>query len=368
MPLRLEDVKSKLLLNCFGCLLYQNKEGIHMLCKQCRTELKPGDTVCPVCKTPVPRNIPGFEYTNGVKQSLKSLVDNYGVDILTDKTKFISFLNDYLPEYEKERRLIKNVISNGVIKNMLDENNHDIAIMKAREYMANELFLSENACEFVIECFAFVLGWVYVPEPVQPAAPSVTQEAAPEPPDLVMPSNPKEMKAFDALKYKIKRNVEIPFGYTSIANFCFDSFNFMKAIKLPESMITIGEYAFSECKKLKTIELPSSIRIIKRAAFSQCMSLVAINIPNGVVAIEEDMFSFCHNLESVEIPPTVSSIGNGAFSGCEKLRELVISENVKFIGENVFTYCPQLIIKCVENSYAHRFCAGAGIAFEFLRK
>ena len=63
-----------------------------MLCKQCRTELKSGTTVCPVCKTPVPRSSPGFEYTNGVKQSLKSLVDNYGTDILNDTTKFISFL------------------------------------------------------------------------------------------------------------------------------------------------------------------------------------------------------------------------------------------------------------------------------------
>lgn len=343
-----------------------------MLCKQCRTELKQGATVCPVCKTPVPRTIPGFEYTNGVKQSLKSLVDNYGTEILSDTTKFISFLNDYLPEYEKERRLIKNVMSNGVIKNMLEENNHEIAIMKAKEYMTNELFLSENACEFIIECFAFVLGWVYVPtasdeSPAaapEPEAPPV----APEPVDLVMPSNPKEFKPFDAFKYKLKRNVEIPFGYTSIASFCFDGFGFMRALKMPESVLTIGEYAFSDCKRLKTVELPSSLRIIKKSAFSSCVNLNAISIPEGIVAIEEGTFSFCHNLEVVELPFTISSIGNEAFSGCESLREIFIPESVKFIGENVFTFCPQLTIKCYENSYAHRFCSGAGLDFETIKK
>ena len=64
-------------------------------------------------------------------------------------------------------------------------------------------------------------------------------------------------------------------------------------------------------------------------------------------------------------------LGPGLISGFNyvKINDVVFeAENVKFIGENVFTYCPQLIIKCVENSYAHRFCAGAGIAFEFLRK
>jgi len=347
------------------------EEGIFMLCKQCRTELKPDAVVCPVCKTPVPRTIPGFEYMNGVKQSLKSLVDNYGTDILNDTTKFISFLNDYLPEYEKERRLIRNVMSNGVIKNMLAENNHEIAIMKAKEYMVNELFLSENACEFIIECFAFVLGWVYVPQLVQTSVQSEPEPAspvAPEPVDLVMPANPKEFKPFDALRFKLKRNVEIPFGYTSIASFCFDSFGFLKALKIPESVITIGEYAFSECKRLKIVELPSSLRIIKRSAFSSCVNLNSIKIPNGVTAIEEGMFSFCHNLEIVELPPSISNIGNEAFSGCEKLKELFVPENVKFIGENVFTFCPQLTIKCYENSYVHRFCSNEGVKFELVKK
>ncbi|MDY4413188.1 MAG: leucine-rich repeat domain-containing protein [Ruminococcus sp.] len=344
-----------------------------MLCKQCRTEIPAGTNMCPVCKTPVPRNIPGFEYTNGVKQSLKSLVDNYGTDILSDTTKFISFLNDYLPEYEKERRLIRNVMSNGVIKNMLAENNHDIAIMKAKEYMTNELFLSENASEFIIECFAFVLGWVYVPAPISEnvSVPSAEQSApasAPEPADLVMPSNPKEFKPFDAFKYKLKRNVEIPFGYTSLASFCFDSFGFIRAVKIPESVITIGEYAFSECKKLKTVELPSSLRIIKRAVFSSCISLNSIKIPEGVTAIEEGMFSFCRNLEIVELPSSISSIGNEAFSGCESLRELFIPENVKFIGEDVFTFCPKLTIKCYENSYVHKYCANSGLNFTTVKK
>jgi len=340
-----------------------------MLCQQCRTEISPGDLICPVCKSAVPRTIPGFEYINSIKQALKNIIDNYGTDVLKDTTKFISFLNDYLPEYERERRLIKNVMTNNVIKNMLFENNHDIAVMKAREYMSNELFLSQNACEFIIECFTYVLGWVYVPVEIHEKFQiSSAPEPPSDPPDLVMPSNPKEFRAFDALRFKFKRNVEIPFGYTSISGFCFDRFGMMKTLKIPESVLTIGEYAFSECKKLTSVELPSSLRIIRRAAFSSCLSLTMIRIPNGVTAVEEGMFSFCHNLESVELPPSIGNIGTEAFSGCESLRELFIPDSVKFIGENVFTFCPQLVIKCYENSYVHKFCVNMGLRFQIIKR
>ena len=132
-----------------------------MICKQCKLELQQTAVLCPKCGTPAPRTIEGFDYTLEVKEALSSLIDTQGTDILCDTKKFISFLNDYIPEYEKERRLIRNVLNNDVIRNMVKEENHTIAIIKAKEFMTNELFLSSNACEFIMECFTYVLRWEY---------------------------------------------------------------------------------------------------------------------------------------------------------------------------------------------------------------
>lgn len=344
-----------------------------MFCSQCRLELQQAAVECPKCGTLAPRNIAGFDYTLEVKKALKSLVDSYGSDILSDSKKFISFLNDFLPEYEKERRLIKNVVNNEVILNMIKEENHNIAIMKAKEFMMTELFLSENACEFIMECFTYVLGWEYAyrgkQDDVQPVAVNETAKTPVQTaPAVKKPSGPKVFKSFDALKYKLKGTVKIAEGYTAIEEFCFDGFGFIKAVKLPETMVSIGEYAFSECKRLRTVELPSSLRTIGKSAFSSCNKLNMIKIPAGVIAIEEGTFSFCHNLEIVDLPQTVSSIGDEAFSGCEKLRKLFIPESVKFIGENVFSLCPNLVIRCYEHSYVHKYCQSMGLEIELLRK
>lgn len=334
-----------------------------MLCKNCKLELKAGETVCPNCLSAVPKENKVFENANEIKQALKSLVDSYGTDILADDRKFISFLNNYLPEYERERRLFKNIVNNDVVRNMLKEENHRISIMKTREYMVNELFIAEHAAEFVVDCFTYILGWDYVPSandiPVPVAqfvAEPVKTNTAP-----VQKTQVKELRAFNALRYKLRSVVEIKEGFTHIDNFCFDGFGFLKAVKLPETVISIGEYAFSECKRLKTIDLPSGLRQIKNGAFSSCSKLNAIRLPYGICAVEDGVFSFCTSLESVELPSTLGSIGSEAFSGCEKLKSLYIPESVKFICDDAFSLCPNLTVRCAENSYVHKYCIDRSI-------
>ena len=348
-----------------------------MICNQCGLGLQQTAVLCPKCGTPAPRIVAGFEYTLEVKEALSIMVDTHGCDVLCDTKKLIAFLNDYLPEYEKERRLIRNVVNNDVIKNMLREENHTIAIVKAKEFMTNELFLSENACEFILECFTYVLRWEYAysAQPVKTVSAQPQSEEVPQNKKQAkkIKANqnefePKIFKASNAFKYKLLSNVKISEGFTEIEGFCFDGFGLIKSVKLPDTLVTIGEYAFSECKRLKQIELPVSLRTIQKSAFSSCGSLTSIDIPHGVMAIEEGTFSFCHSLESVTIPESVSSIGDEAFSGCESLYKLYIPDSVKFIGENVFSLCPNLIVKCYTNSYVHKYCINAGINIELLKK
>lgn len=341
-----------------------------MLCARCKYELKPTDMVCPNCGTAVERNVMGFENTLTIKKILRSICEQYGEELFQDANKFISILNDHIPDYEKERRLIRNVVQSGVIRCLLAESNHEMGIMKAKEYMINEMFLSENATEFILVCFTGMLGWGYIPQAEQ----QDTQEeasAAPVSQEQTAPAAPAENVMFrvsDAGRFKFRGNVKIPEGFTSLECFCFDGFSFMRSVRLPESMILIGEYAFSECKRLKTIELPAGLKVIHQGAFSSCKRLTMVKIPNGVSEIEDSTFSFCSNLEIVEIPASVSSIGSEAFSGCEKLKKLFIPDSVKYIESDAFMLCPNLTIRCYENSYVHKFCLAYGLKTDVIVK
>ncbi|MBQ8927221.1 MAG: leucine-rich repeat domain-containing protein, partial [Oscillospiraceae bacterium] len=125
--------------------------------------------------------VAGFENTEKIAQGLKNMVNQFGEDTLEDTGRFISLMNDFIPEYEKERRLLKNVLTGGVLTAMRKEANQQMGITRARDLMANEMFLSDMAIEFVLVCFTYLLGWNYqskLSQPQQPAAPA-PQAAAP---------------------------------------------------------------------------------------------------------------------------------------------------------------------------------------------
>jgi hypothetical protein len=316
-----------------------------------------------------------FENIDEVKAALKKIIEENGVELFRDTKRFTGILNDYMPDLEKERRLIKNVINNNVITQMLDEPDQKLSIVKAREYMLNDMFLSAYATEFVLDCFTHMFGWPFTPEikmepePAPVAAPAKQEKSSAgkeEKEEAQIKQKP--FRPFDAIKYKIFPNVRIPEGYTVINSFAFDGYGFLKTIKIPSTCKVIGEYAFSECKKLRAVTLPDTLRVIQKGAFSSCSSLERIELPWGITAIEEDTFSFCSNLEDIVIPASVSSIGDAAFQGCETLRDVTLPETIKFIGSNVFAFCPAITIQCRENSYVHKFCMTNGIHFEFIRK
>lgn len=333
-----------------------------MQCEICQAELEADSAVCEQCGALVAQNIQGFRNTKEIQRCLKSMIDQHGENIILNNTKFIALLNDYIPEFEKERGLLKNMSDAGVLRDMSKESNHDMAIMDAKSYMLGKLFLSENAVEFVISCYTFMLGWPYV----SPLREIEEDKEEIQKKKKVTPIN-IEQKVFspiDAAKYRFFANINIAEGYTKIDSFSFDKFGFLKTVNLPSTMLCIGDYAFSECKHLKAINLPESLRIIKQGAFSECIKLTVINIPKGVLEIEDNTFQFCQNLEVIEIPSSVGSIGASAFQGCEKLRKLFLPDSIKFIENDAFSLCSNLTITCYENSYVHKFCMNAGIDVE----
>ena len=335
-----------------------------MQCEKCGTDLKPKYVACPNCGAPVPQTIDGFENTIDFQHELRAIVVDNGPRAVMNKTRFIGLLYDHVPDHNKERRLLQNMYLHGVFKMLLEDDNREIAIMKAKSYMLSEIFLAENAAEFVLACFTYLLGWPY--ESSMRILPE-DNEPEPEPEKKARVSiDDKIFRPIDAVRYRLRSNIEIADGYTKIESFCFDGFGSLRTVKLPESLLAIGDYAFSSCKRLRGLELPESLRVIKQGAFCQCAKLAMVKIPTGILEIEDSTFSFCTSLETIDIPDTVSSIGAEAFSGCEKLRKLYLPDSVKFIDANAFSYCPNLTIHCFENSYVHKFCLSNRINFRLV--
>lgn len=339
-----------------------------MQCEKCHAEITPGEPVCPECGALTVQNVEGFENTKQIERQLGSMIEQQGKEVITDSKLFVALIQDYVPEYDKERRLLINMHKSGVIRDMLEETDQTIGISKARSFMLNDIFLAEHAAEFVLVCFCYMLGWPYE-SPMRELEPEEEDEEF-NAPDTAAPVSIEDnvFMPIDAARFRFKRDIKIPDGVTKIDSFCFDGWGRLKSIILPDSLLAIGEYAFSECDNLKSIEIPEKVKIIKGGAFNQCSKLTIIKIPNGILEIGDNTFSFCESLAEVDVPPTVSSIGVQAFAGCESLKKLYLPESVKFIDESAFLYCPNLTIHCYENSYVHKFCLTHKIRVETVAK
>ena len=368
------------------CIGKSQEVILFMKCRQCGSKISEEFVACPYCgirldgADPAGASPSSSSNDPGVKEALKQLIETFGLDILKDNKKLISLLSDYIPEYEKERRLIKTVVNNDVFKTLLEGSaDQKLAVNKSREYMIKELFISEGAAEFILECFTYALGWQYEPVVNYGKAYGYKDESAAPPakkiPSASKPSASKsethedsnlpkkEFTSTNAMKYRFRGRANIPYGFTSIESFAFDSYKFLRVVKLPDSISVIGEYAFSECKRLKSVVLPNSLRVIKKSSFSSCERLLSINIPHGVSSIEDSAFSFCQKLTVINLPNTVSNIGTEAFSGCENLTKIKIPDSVKFIGERAFEFCPKLTIECANGSYVHKYCRANKLNF-----
>lgn len=334
-----------------------------MQCEKCDAVVELKQSSCPKCGAPVPQNIAEFDNTIEFQRQLRAIVVEHGARAVADPIRFVGLLNDYLPDDRRERRLLENMYRFGVFRMLIEEGTREIALMKAKRFMQAELFITENAAEFVLACFTYLLGWVY--ESPLKVYPNQEPTAEPEEQKPRQPLNMDEMvfTPVSALKFRLTGNIVIPEGYTKLDAFCFDKFTSLRTISLPQSLLYIGDYAFSACKRLRGVELPEGLRIIKQGAFSQCSALVVVKIPDGVLEIEDSTFSFCTSLETLEVPDSVSSIGAEAFSGCESLRKLFLPESIKFIDVNAFSFCSKLVIYCIENSYVHKYCIVNGIRY-----
>ena len=330
-----------------------------MQCEKCGANVGYEHVSCPECGAPVPQNVEGFENTMEFQSALRTIVVEHSAWAVADLERFIGLLSDYVPDHNKERRLLINMYRQGVLKVMLTEKNRELGAMRAKSFLIGDLFLADNAAEFVIACFTYMLGWPYE-SPMKILPESEDGEDEEEKKSVPVDINEQVFTPRNARRFRLSANVVIPDGFTKLEPFCFDKFGSMRTIQLPSSLLAIGDYAFSSCKRLRGLELPENLKLIKQGAFSECQNLVMVKIPKGVLEIEDSTFSFCTSLEKIEIPDSVSSIGAEAFSGCDKLRKLFLPESVKFIDKNAFSYCPNLTIYCLENSYVHKYCLATG--------
>ena len=337
-----------------------------MLCQNCQARLPAGKVLCPGCGCLNTYNISGYANTKAVQTALRTMISEQA-GAIRDVRQFIAVMYDYLPEYRSECQLFKKAVDEGLLDAMINVREKSTVFKSLRNMLISKAGLGRYDAEFVLVCFAHMLGFGY-------ASPMLEDDTADDKKDgedsqapaKAAPKKPKVFGKLDALRSALFAKVTIKEGYTELAAYCFENYGIMKTISLPSTLGAIGEYAFTDCKKLEDITIPSSVRKLQKGVFNACLGLKTITLPDGLLSIGDNCFFCCTSLVSLRIPDTVSSIGENAFSGCASLETLIIPKNVKFIDNNAFAYCGKLTVICTENSFVHKYCMQNGVKYRTL--
>ncbi len=316
--------------------------------------------------------------------------------ILFDRQKLDAYLNEMFVGADKEKRVLKQLISNGIAEKVWELKELQAAAQTQKtdaikEYYNEEFYLPADVTARFIECFMYAFGFIdkvshavdknankevvetkeSLPEKVfdkwcysRMGSPrlltipndytSIGTEAFKECDTLVSVTIPDSVTSIgDSAFWNCKNltSINIPNSITSIGSHAFYSCNNLSSLIIPDSVTTIEDYAFGSCSALTSIDIPHSITVISKNTFKSCSSLSSINIPDSVTTIEDYAFSFCSSLTSIIIPDSVAAIGANAFACCHSLTSITIPDSVIWIGEKAFESCGALkLIKVSESS------------------
>ena len=132
-----------------------------MKCQHCGSEWKTGKCVttidkCPFCGKPLTVEKPEKKMTLAVV--LHQLIEDYGIEIISNQKKCISVFKDIAPQLKDEQKILNLALSLGVAEHFMSCKGKDYNdnIQKAKIAMD---FLNDEAKELVVAAFVEALGW-----------------------------------------------------------------------------------------------------------------------------------------------------------------------------------------------------------------
>ena len=166
-------------------------------------------------------------------------------------------------------------------------------------------------------------------------------------------------------------SINIPNSMTTIGVYAFSGCSSLKAVNITDltswcnisfgngtaQPLSYAHHLYWNDKEIKDLVIPYGVTSIADYAFKGCTGLTSVSITNSVARIGNNAFNDCSSLATVYIPNSVTDIGNAAFYKCSSLTDVYCyAEEVPNTDPNAFSNSPigsatLHVLDIAENAY-----------------
>ena len=270
------------------------------------------------------------EIEDRIENALSWIVEEYGIDILSETNRLNALLMDLAPKQEKKRKLLISLLKEGIHKRLyqyLDSNPEEMkaGIKKCEREAANALWITKEAAHYVVGAISLSIGLTRFDEANTEHESVLNKEQS----DSVCKQD------------------DLFAQYTVIGYKAFASKSELVYFRIPQNIKTIKAKAFFNCVNLKEIVLPDTLEAIGKSIFEGCSSLRKITMSdnkyytavNGMLIDKKNkaLLWYCNSddVAKCQIPKGIETIYEKAFDR-NHLKSVVIPKTVKEIEKKAF--------------------------------
>lgn len=279
-----------------------------------------------------------------IKKALSDIVASYGIEIFADTNRTNALLKDFIPQHDKERKLIVLALREGFGAELQryvpkgTESGKQFAY-KWEKRLVSDIWITEEAAHFVVGRLAEAVGILGTDAERVLSGGEVER---PEGAELIKGIHEESENPNNYLK-----------GYQIIGYKAFASNVSLESVAICDSVKVIRSKAFAHCERLRKVEIPSSVEQIGGKAFMGCTSLAEIvTLHPGKYACQAGLLIDTANntllraantegKTRVCIPNDIRRIQAYAFDG-SKVKHVVLPARLEAIELNALYQCRDL--------------------------
>lgn len=219
-----------------------------------------------------------------MKEVIKQIIDQYGLQIVRDEHRFCAIIDDMVPDKVDERKIVRRMCRNHFLAYLYEEILPDVELEKVNRFtlmLKNEGY-SDDWIQTIMQMFDLIEhpDEIKRPETTKTTIRRNPQESTEECSSLIILQD--EVVSAQTISSNKRKDIEaiiLRKGVVHVKAASFANMEGLKYVFVGESVQTIGKRALADCPNLQFVELDGKKTVFSEEVFKNSGSVCIVGAP-----------------------------------------------------------------------------------------